>query len=108
MVKDKKWCVYAHTNIINGKQYIGITAQDNPEKRWRNGNGYKKGYFKNAIKKYGWDNFKHEILKDDIRMIGEKSEKESEFVYTSKKSNTDFVKEDKTAKKDSNYWESEF
>ena len=51
---------------------------------------------------------KCEILKDDIRMIGEKSEKESEFVYTSKKSNTDFVKEDKTAKKDSNYWESEF
>ena len=71
MVKDKKWCVYAHTNIINGKQYIGITAQDNPEKRWRNGNGYKKGYFKNAIKKYGWDNFKHEILKDDIDSLEE-------------------------------------
>ena len=46
--------VYIHTNKINNKKYIGITCQ-NPSKRWRNGNGYKNGYFAKAIKKYGWD-----------------------------------------------------
>ena len=34
-----------------------------PEKRWNSGYGYKRQpYFMNAIRKYGWDNFKHEIL----------------------------------------------
>jgi group I intron endonuclease len=48
----------------SGKRYIGITAQT-VEKRWQNGLGYAYGendYFFNAIKKYGWDNIKHEIL----------------------------------------------
>lgn len=53
-----------HTNRINNKKYIGITGQNPPERRWRNeGRGYlHTGYFGNAIKKYGWDNFSHEIL----------------------------------------------
>ena len=53
--------VYKHTSPSE-KIYIGITSQT-PENRWRNGNGYKKhSHFYNAIQKYGWDNFKHEIL----------------------------------------------
>lgn len=53
--------VYRHTSP-SGKVYIGITCQ-NPEQRWQNGNGYKNNeYFARAIKKYGWDNFEHEIL----------------------------------------------
>lgn len=61
------WCVYSHTNLINGKKYIGITSKI-PEHRWgHNGSGYIGcTYFFNAINKYGWDNFSHEILYDGL------------------------------------------
>ena len=64
---NKKWCVYMHVNKINDKKYIGITSRD-VEQRWRNGCGYCKDQpvFWNAIKKYGWDNFKHEIIARDL------------------------------------------
>lgn len=60
---EKKWCVYCHTNKINGKKYFGITCVV-PEHRWhKDGSGYKgQPHFWNAICKYGWDNFEHEIL----------------------------------------------
>lgn len=55
------YVVYKHTSPSN-KVYIGITSRE-PEKRWRNGNGYYNNkHFYNAIKKYGWDNFQHEVL----------------------------------------------
>lgn len=56
------YIVYKHTSP-NNKVYIGITSQD-PIRRWKkDGSGYKlHTYFYNAIQKYGWDNFKHEIL----------------------------------------------
>lgn len=56
-----EWSVYKHTSP-SGKIYIGITKQK-PEYRWRDGKGYKNNiHFYNAIKKYGWDNFSHEVL----------------------------------------------
>ena len=59
------YCVYKHT-APNGKIYIGITRQ-NPLARWCNGFGYKNNaHFWNAIVKYGWDNFSHEILFDGL------------------------------------------
>lgn len=63
MSTNNSWCVYMHINKINGKKYIGITSK-HPNKRWgNNGHGYKKNqHFWNAIQKYGWDNFKHDIL----------------------------------------------
>ena len=56
------WTVYAHI-APNGKMYVGITSQK-PEHRWRDGvTGYRENeHFCNAIKKYGWDNFQHEII----------------------------------------------
>ena len=55
--------IYMHRNKINNKVYIGQTCQA-PEKRWgKNGIGYNKSpKFWHAIQKYGWDNFEHIIL----------------------------------------------
>lgn len=66
----KNYILYEHVNKENGKKYIGIT--NNPLIRWRNkGIGYKpyKGSiskFWNAIEKYGWDNFEHNILLEGL------------------------------------------
>ena len=73
-----RYCVYKHTSP-NGKVYIGITSQ-NPIARWRNGKGYSNNtHFKNAIDKYGWDNFKHEILHSELsKEEAEQNKKASE------------------------------
>lgn len=59
------YCVYKHTSP-SGKVYIGI-AKD-VKHRWRgDGRGYKGSTrFWYAIQKYGWDNFKHEILAEKL------------------------------------------
>ena len=60
---EEKYYVYSHRNKINNKIYIGITKQ-NPTVRWGvDGKRYKDSpRFWNAIQKYGWDNFEHEIF----------------------------------------------
>lgn len=58
------YCVYAHINKITGKIYIGQTKQGSTN-RWNQ--GYKDcPKFYNAIKKYGWDNFIHIVLVDNL------------------------------------------
>ena len=62
---NDNFIVYKHTSP-SGKVYVGITSQE-PESRWRNGNGYKfNKHFSNAVKKYGWDKFEHEIVKSGL------------------------------------------
>jgi group I intron endonuclease len=62
---DVKWSVYKHTSP-SGKIYIGITSRQ-CEGRWANGKGYRNNkHFYAAILKYGWENFKHEILATDL------------------------------------------
>ncbi len=71
--------VYKHTNLINNKVYIGITKQE-PKRRWQKGIGYiDNSYFYNSIIKYGWDNFKHEILFDKLTKE-EAQQKEIELI----------------------------
>lgn len=63
---EKEWCVYKHTNKLNGKCYIGITSQD-VRIRWNRGWGYQYcPHFWRAIQKYGWDAFTHEIIRDGL------------------------------------------
>ena len=59
------WTVYEHITP-SGKRYIGITSRENPNQRWRNGNGYKDTLFGRAIEKYKWENIQHNILFDDL------------------------------------------
>lgn len=64
-MNDNTWSVYKHTSPSE-KVYIGISKYS-PIKRWRGGKGYSNNkYFTNAINKYGWNNFKHEILYTDL------------------------------------------
>jgi group I intron endonuclease len=62
---EKKYVVYKHTSP-SGKVYIGITRRK-PEARWKDGRGYSRHTrFAGAIRKYGWENFTHEILAENL------------------------------------------
>lgn len=81
--------VYMHT-APNGKVYIGITKQK-LKRRWQNGSGYNKNsHFKRAIKKYGWDNFKHELLFENL---SEEETRKLISINTKKAMNNKEVKE---------------
>lgn len=89
--EEKIYCVYKHTNKINGKIYIGKTCANPPEKRWRHdGSGYiKSPLFWNAIQKYGWDNFEHEILINDLTEE-QANELEKQFISDLKSNDKNF------------------
>lgn len=86
---NNNYIVYMHTSPSN-KKYIGITSQK-PERRWRkNGIGYKDHlYFWRAIQKYGWDNFKHDILFIDLTKE-EAEQKEVELIAYYNSNNVNF------------------
>ena len=88
--EERKYCVYCHTNKVNGKKYVGITSRK-PEKRWgKNGKGYKCcPYFYRAIKKYGWDTFTHDILFKELSKE-EAESKEIELIAEWDLNNTKF------------------
>lgn len=88
MAKEKTWCVYIHT-APNGKVYVGITSQK-PEIRWQNGKGYKSNkHFANAIDKYGWDNFTHEVLVNGLTQE-QAEQRETELIAFHNSANKSF------------------
>lgn len=83
---EKIYKVYKHTlptNVSykdNDMIYIGITCKKNIKQRWLSGRGYDCNlHFSNAIKKYGWDNFEHEVLFDSLSKE-EAEQKEIELI----------------------------
>lgn len=75
------YTIYLHKNKINGKVYIGQTKQYPPEKRWKNGLGYKNcTHFYKAIQKYGWDNFQHIILEQKEMSPQDADNKEDYYI----------------------------
>lgn len=86
---NNNYIVYMHTSP-NDKRYIGITSQK-PERRWRkNGEGYKDHvYFWKAIQKYGWNNFKHDILYAELTKE-EAEQKEIELIAYYDSNNIDY------------------
>lgn len=87
LVSKKMWKLYIHTSP-NGKKYIGITSQL-PKKRWANGKGYNNNkYFTRAINKYGWNNFSHEIIYDNMTSEEAKN-KEKELIEKYDTTNSD-------------------
>ena len=76
--EERKHLVYKHTSP-SGKCYIGIT--DNYKRRCKQhqaNNNYCR-LFALAIKKYGWDNFTHEILEENLT-LEEANNKEAEYI----------------------------
>ena len=67
-IEERDHTLYMHVSP-NNKRYIGITHTD-VERRWKNGEGYKdrNPYFYRSICKYGWENFKHEILFENLTL----------------------------------------
>ena len=63
----KSYTVYIHVNKDNGKVYIGQTCQSKLNLRWSDGRGYAGSpHFAAAIKKYGWDGFCHDVLRENL------------------------------------------
>ena len=63
---QKGYCIYAHINKVNGKIYIGISK--NVKNRWaaKEENYKRSPAIYNAFKKYGWDNFDHIVMWDNM------------------------------------------
>ena len=84
-MKERNYKLYIHI-FPNNKVYIGITQQT-LQKRWKNGNGYKKdSCIYNAIMKYGWNNIKHKLLYDNLT-IEEAIELEIQYIKLYKATN---------------------
>lgn len=80
LIEFKPHYVYMHI-FPNGKKYIGYSHQ-NPSRRFRKGKGYKDLLCYDDILKYGWDNIKHIIIKDNLaRKEAQELEKEMILKY---------------------------
>ena len=89
MSLNNYYTIYRHVSP-SGKSYIGVTRQKDLNRRWMSGHGYKScPLFNNAIQKYGWKNFTHEILEDYVP-IDNINEKECYWIKKYKSNNREY------------------
>jgi group I intron endonuclease len=75
--------IYSYTNLINNKRYIGLTFNEKQrykdhQKQVRKGTI---GKFYNAVRKYGMNNFKYEVLfSSETVTLEELNQKEIQFI----------------------------
>jgi group I intron endonuclease len=80
---NKKYIIYKFTNIINGKVYIGVTNRGIKTRRYEHILGSRtnpKFKFHQAIKKYGIDSFKEEILVENVMTRDEANKLEIYYI----------------------------
>lgn len=73
MKMNTNYTIYCHRNKINNKAYIGQTGMVPYTRRWQghgvSGSPYRKcRHFQNAINKYGWENFEHFVLMENLTL----------------------------------------
>lgn len=81
MRKYKYYTIYQITNLVNGKIYIGVHQTDDLDDGYM-GSGRR---LKDAIKKYGWNQFKKEYIHTDLADMRMMYVREKEIV------NEDFI-----------------
>lgn len=79
----KEYYVYKHTNLIDGKCYIGMSCQPTYD-RWSESKYLRHKRLGAAIQEFGWKNFSHGILFNNLtKEEAEKLEKETIAFYRS-------------------------
>lgn len=68
MAKQRFGCIYRLTNLVTGKTYIGksVNFKSRMSQHKYNSKKRAKTYLHKSINKHGWDNFKKEIIIDDV------------------------------------------
>lgn len=76
----KTWIIYLHKNKINGMCYVGQTSQSIAQRWGHSGGQYKGQKFYDAIEEFGWDNFEHIILEENIDNIIDADKAERKWI----------------------------
>lgn len=84
------YSIYKYTNIFTGQMYIGQTSQALEQRAQSNGRNYAScPRFYEAIKEYGWDNFKGEIL-ETVETKQKANDREQFYISKLKTNNPEF------------------
>ena len=75
--------IYLITNLINNKKYVGLTSDKNPINMW-NSHRYNsvtpKTVIQKVLNKYGFDNFKFEVIDESANTIDELNDLEKFYI----------------------------